>query len=186
MKMLNRVITGGYWGAYYLVYVLGVALLVYYFWDELLFLETRHLYVETLFLIGAIYAVSAGTALFVAIIVEVTGRMVLLIPRAWNRAKDEGRAEGLAQGRTEGRAEGLAAGLAEGLTEGRATGLTVGRAEGRVEGLAEGLTQGLTEGQAAERGRVQAILFQYARRDPETGRLVLDQDAEERLLNGKG
>ena len=170
MKMLNRVITGGYWGAYYLVYVLGVALLVYYFWDELLFLETRHLYVETLFLIGAIYAVSAGTALFVAIIVEVTGRMVLLIPRAWNRAKDEGRAEGLAQGRTEGRAEGLA----EGLTEGRATGLTVGRAEG------------LTEGRAEERGRVQAILFQYARRDPETGRLVLDQDAEERLLNGKG
>ena len=172
MKMLNRVITGGYWGAYYLVYVLGVALLVYYFWDELLFLETRHLYVETLFLIGAIYAVSAGTALFVAIIVEVTGRMVLLIPRAWNRAKDEGRAEGLAQGRTEGRAEGLA----EGLTEGRATGLTVGRAEG------------LTEGRAEERGRVQAILFQYARRDPETGRLILDldQDAEERLLNGKG
>ncbi len=174
MKMLNRVITGGYWGAYYLVYVLGVAFLVYYFWDELLFLETRHLYVETLFLIGAIYAVSAGTALFVAIIVEVTGRMVLLIPRAWNRAKDEGRAEGLAQGRTEGRAEGLA----EGLTEGRATGLTVGRAEG--------LTEGRAEGRSEERGRVQAILFQYARRDPETGRLVLDQDAEERLLNGKG
>ena len=174
MKMLNRVITGGYWGAYYLVYVLGVALLVYYFWDELLFLETRHLYVETLFLIGAIYAVSAGTALFVAIIVEVTGRMVLLIPRAWNRAKDEGRAEGLSQGLTAGRAEGLA----EGLTEGRATGLTVGRAEG--------LTEGRAEGRSEERGRVQAILFQYARRDPETGRLVLDQDAEERLLNGKG
>jgi len=77
-----------------------------------------------------------------AIIVEVTGRMVLLIPRAWNRAKDEGRAEGL--------------------------------------------TQGLTEGRAAERDRVQAILSQYARRDPATGRLILDQDAEERLLNGKG
>ena len=70
--------------------------------------------------------------------------MVLLIPRAWNRAKDEGRAEGLAEG--------------------------------------------LTVGQAAERDRVQAILSQYARRDPETGRLILDldQDAEERLLNGKG
>ena len=146
MKLINRVITGGYWGAYYLVYVLGVAFLVYYFWDELLFLETRHLYVETLFLIGAIYAVSAGTALFVAIIVEVTGRMVLLIPRAWNRAKDEGRAEGLAQGLTAGRAEGLAQGRTEGHTEGRATGLTVGRAEGRAEGLTEGLTQGLTQG----------------------------------------
>ena len=87
-----------------------------------------------------------------AIIVEVTGRMVLLIPKAWNRAKAEGRAEGL----TEGRAEGLA--------------------------------EGLTVGQAAERDRVQAILSQYARRDPQTGRLILDldQDAEERLLNGKG
>ena len=83
-----------------------------------------------------------------AIIVEVTGRMVLLIPKAWNRAKD------------------------------------IGRAEGRAEGLAEGLTVG----QAAERDRVQAILSQYARRDPQTGRLILDldQDAEERLLNGKG
>ena len=74
--------------------------------------------------------------------------MVLLIPKAWNRAKD------------------------------------IGRAEGRAEGLAEGLTVG----QAAERSRVQAILSQYARRDPQTGRLILDldQDAEERLLNGKG
>ena len=68
--------------------------------------------------------------------------MVLLIPRAWNRAKAEGRAEGLTQGRAEARAE--------------------------------------------ERDRVQAILSQYGRRDPETGRLVLDQDAEERLRNGKG
>ena len=70
--------------------------------------------------------------------------MVLLIPKAWNRAKDIGRAEGLAEG--------------------------------------------LTVGQAAERSRVQAILSQYARRDPQTGRLILDldQDAEERLLNGKG
>ena len=67
--------------------------------------------------------------------------MVLLIPKAWNRAKDVGRAEGLAQGLTEGRAE--------------------------------------------ERDRVQAILSQYAQRDPETGRLVLDQDAEELLRNGK-
>ena len=73
---------------------------------------------------------SAGTALFVAIIVEVTGRMALLIPRAWNRAKAEGRAE--------------------------------------------------------ERDRVRAILSEYGRRDPETGRLVLDQDAEELLRNGEG
>ena len=58
--------------------------------------------------------------------------MVLLIPRAWNRAKAEGRAEARAE----------------------------------------------------ERDRVRAILSQYGRRDPETGRLVLDQDAVERLRNG--
>ena len=64
--------------------------------------------------------------------------MVLLIPRAWNRAKAEGRAEALAEGR------------------------------------------------AKERDRVRAILSQYGRRDPETGHLVLDQDAVELLRNGKG
>ena len=71
-----------------------------------------------------------------------------------------------------------------GLTVGREVGLTVGRAVGREVGF----TEGFTEGQAAERSRVQAILSQYARRDPQTGRLILDldQDAEERLLNGKG
>ena len=93
---------------------------------------------DALYVVSDICGVSAGTALFIAIIVEVTGRMVLLIPRAWNRAKDAGRAEGLNQGRAE------------------------------------------------ERDRVQAILSEYGRRDPETGRLVLDQDAVERLRNGKG
>ena len=149
MELMNRVITGAYWVVYYLVYVAGVALLVYHFWDELPFLKAGlgHLDLPQLFILAAILAVAGGTALFIAINVEVTGRMVLLIPKAWNRAKDVGRAEGLAQG------------------------LTKGRAEARAE----------------ERDRVQAILSEYGRRDPETGRLVLDldQDAEERLRNGK-
>ena len=34
-------ITGGYWGAYYLVYVAGVAFLMYHFRYELQFQETR-------------------------------------------------------------------------------------------------------------------------------------------------
>ena len=152
MQLINRVITGGYWGAYYLVYVVGMVYLAYHFRRELRFPEAGQPDVDTLFVAAAICGVSGGTALFVAIIVEVTGRMVLLIPRAWNKAKDIGRAEGLAAG----------------LTEGRAAGLTEGRAE--------------------ERDRVQAILSQYARRDPETGRLILDldRDAEERLRNGNG
>ena len=144
MQLINRVITGGYWGAYYLVYVVGMVYLAYHFRRELRFPEAGQPDVDTLFVAAAICGVSGGTALFVAIIVEVTGRMVLLIPKAWNKAKDIGRAEGLTEGRAAGRAE--------------------------------------------ERDRVQAILSQYARRDPETGRLVLDldRDAEERLRNGNG
>ena len=136
MKLMNRVITGGYWVSYYLVYALGVAYLTRHFWHELPFLRTGlgQLDLPQLFILAAIFAVAGGTALFVAIIVEVTGRMVLLIPRAWNRAKAEGRAEARAE----------------------------------------------------ERDRVRTILAEYAQRDPETGRLVLDQDAEERLRNGKG
>ena len=45
--------------------------------------------------------VGAGVALFIAVIVEVTGRMVLLIPKAWNKATDIGWAEGLTEGRAE-------------------------------------------------------------------------------------
>ena len=104
MQLINRVITGGYWGAYYLVYVVGMVYLAYHFRRELRFPEAGQPDVDTLFVAAAICGVSAGTALFVAIIVEVTGRMVLLIPRAWNKAKDIGRAEGLAAGLTEGRA----------------------------------------------------------------------------------
>ena len=166
MNLMNRVITGGYWVAYYLVYALGVVYLTCHFRRELPFLVAGpgQLDLHQLFILAAIFAVAGGTALFVAINVEVTGRMVLLIPKAWNRAK--------AEGRTEGRAEGL--------TEG----LTQGRTEGRAEGLTEGLTQGLTQGHTEERDRMEAILSRYARRDPATGELVLDRDAEERLRNG--
>ena len=148
MNLMNRVITGGYWVAYYLVYALGVVYLTCHFRRELPFLVAGpgQLDLHQLFILAAIFAVAGGTALFVAINVEVTGRMVLLIPKAWNRAK----AEGLNQGRAEGR------------------------------------TEGRTEARAEERDRVRTILSQYAQRDPETGRLILDRDAEERLRNGNG
>ena len=93
MELINRVITGGYWGAYYLVYVVGMVYLAYHFRHHLRFPEAGQQDVNALFVAAAICGVSAGTALFVAIIVEVTGRMVLLIPRAWNRAKSIGRTE---------------------------------------------------------------------------------------------
>ena len=108
MNLMNRVITGGYWVAYYLVYALGVVYLTCHFRRELPFLVAGpgQLDLHQLFILAAIFAVAGGTALFVAINVEVTGRMVLLIPKAWNRAKAEGRAEGLTEGLTEGRTEG--------------------------------------------------------------------------------
>ena len=60
------------------------------------------------------------------------------------------------------------------------------KAEGRAEVLAEERDRAKAEGRAKERDRVRAILSQYGRRDPETGHLVLDQDAVELLRNGKG
>ena len=44
-------------------------------------------------MLAAVFGVVAGVVLLAAIIREVTGRMVLLIPKAWNRAKEEGRLE---------------------------------------------------------------------------------------------
>ena len=48
---------------------------------------------DQVYLLAAILGAAAGVALLAAIILEVTGRMVLLIPKAWNRAKEEGRRE---------------------------------------------------------------------------------------------
>ena len=141
MELMNRVITGGYWGAYYLVYVVGMVYLLYHFRREFRFPEAGQADVDTLFVGAAICGTPRGTALFVAIIVEVTGRMVRLIPKAWNKAKDLGRAEGL------------------------------------TEGLTTAVPRGLRRAVSKERDRVQAILAQYARRDPATGELILDRDA---------
>ena len=52
---------------------------------------------------AAIFGASAGFALLVVIILEVTGRMVLLIPAAVKKLKDEGREEGRREGRREER-----------------------------------------------------------------------------------
>ena len=58
------------------------------------------------------------------------------------------------------------------------------RRKWRAQWRAAAMAEGHAAGQAAERDRVQALLSQYARRDPETGELILDRDAEERLRNG--
>ena len=88
--------------------------------------------ISRLYVMAAVVGLAAGLALLVVVILEVTGRMVLLIPAAWRKAK------------------------------------SVGRREGRD----------------AERERVQAIMAQYGREDPETGAIVLSREARERLRNG--
>lgn len=84
--------------------------------------------------------------------------MELLIPAAWRKAKAEGRAERRAEERAQGYAEGYAQGYAE------------GRAKGRAE----------------EQARVQSIIAQFGKVDPDTGVLTLGIEAQERLRNGSG
>ena len=107
MELIDLAIEGKYWVVYYLVYAAGVATGLALYWPEITGLDTPK--DVRLFLLAGIVDLAAGTALLSVIIVEVTGRMVLLIPAAWRKAKSEGHAEGLVEGRTEGHAEGRAA-----------------------------------------------------------------------------
>ncbi len=86
MEFIKRV-ARNYWVAYYLVYVVGVAIGFGRYRQQLSG-------EESVLWLAAIFGASAGLALLVAILLEVIGRMVLLIPAAWNKAKAEGRAEG--------------------------------------------------------------------------------------------
>ena len=97
-----------YWIAYYLVYVItaGVGLWRYRPWQE-----TGN---DELYALVAIFALAAGVALLAAILMEVIGRMVLLIPAAWKKIKEQGIKEGRVEGRKQGRQEGR-----QGPTRGR-------------------------------------------------------------------
>ena len=97
MEFVKRVFRN-YWLVYYVVYVGGVALGLARYWPQL----TAH---DGILWLAAIFGVSAGSALLVAIFLEVIGRMVLLIPAAWKKIKDQGIQEGRAEGRAEGRTE---------------------------------------------------------------------------------
>ncbi len=61
-----------------------------------------------MYLLAAILGLSAGVALMSAILVEVIGYMVLLIPARIKQLKAEGHAEGHKAGREEERQEWLA------------------------------------------------------------------------------
>ena len=95
MEFIKRV-ARNYWVAYYLVYVVGVAVGLWHYWPRLLGNDG-------ILWLAAVFAVSAGIALLAAIFLEVFGRMVLLIPAAIKKLKEEGRAEGRAEARREER-----------------------------------------------------------------------------------
>jgi hypothetical protein len=94
-----RSIAERYWVVYYLVYVAGVGI----------GLSRYHPLQEQgkdeLFALVGIFALAAGLALLVAIILEVLGRMVLLIPSEIKRLREQGRKEGRQEGLQEGRRE---------------------------------------------------------------------------------
>ena len=95
MELVKRVFRN-YWLVYYVLYVGGVALGLGRYWPQL----TAH---DGVLWLAAIFGVSAGSALLVAIFLEVMGRMVLLIPAAIKKIKEEGRREGRREGRQEER-----------------------------------------------------------------------------------
>ncbi len=73
-----------YWLVYYAVYVGGVAAGLGRYWQRLAA-------EDGIFWLAAIFGASAGSALLVAILLEVLGRMVLLIPAAIKKYKEAGR-----------------------------------------------------------------------------------------------
>ena len=145
-----------YWIVYYIVYVVAVVAAVALQWGKLL---TDN---DPTFRLAAIFGLSAGLASFLAIVSEVFGRMVLLIPEAVRKLREEGRVK---VGRKVGRK----------VVEGRVK----GREEGRVEGRVEGREEGRVEGQVEERSRVEAAIEDLGDSLPPD---VIDK-LKERLLN---
>ena len=82
---------GKYWLAYYLVYVVSVAVFLWLYRVPLLSGGTAD---DTrLYLLAAVFGASAGIALSVTILMEVLITMVLLAPRVWQHAVNQGRRE---------------------------------------------------------------------------------------------
>jgi hypothetical protein len=89
-----------YWVSYYIVYLVSAVFLLWRHREAIRWDDESYLY-----LLAAIFGLSVGTALMVAILVEVTGRMVLLIPEAIKKIMEKGREEGRREGLQEGQRE---------------------------------------------------------------------------------
>ena len=78
-----------YWIIYYLAYLIAVALLFWLYWGNLMSSDGN----TRIFLLAAIFGTAVGVALALAILAEIGGRIVLLIPAAVRKLKREGRLE---------------------------------------------------------------------------------------------
>ena len=97
-----RKFIGEYWIIYYLSYPIFAAILLWLHrysprWPE-----------DWVSLLADILGVALAGAIAFTIFSEVLGKMVLLIPKAVQKIRDEGEAEGRAKGHAEGRQEGRA------------------------------------------------------------------------------
>ena len=75
---------------YPLAFLAALAVMLWLHWDALLHKD------GATFLLAAIFGVAAGAALTFAILMELGGRTMLLIPKAAKKLLNQGRAEGLA------------------------------------------------------------------------------------------
>ena len=89
-----------YWVLYFAGYVVAILVMGWLHWGDLREGANR------IYLLAAIFGVAAGAASAVAIIVEVGGRLMLLIPAAVRKILEQGREQGRVEGREEGRVEG--------------------------------------------------------------------------------
>ena len=85
-----------YWVIYFAGYLVAVAVMLWLRWDDLLHGDGR------IHLLATVYGAAAGSASAFAIIVEVGGRTMLLIPKAVRELMDKGREEGRQEERKQG------------------------------------------------------------------------------------
>ena len=126
-----------YWVIYYLVYLAVAGAGLWKYWPRLLWYWRQPLLQDdSIYLLAAIFGAAAGTALATAIILEVSGRMVLLIPATVRKIKAQGRVEG----RLEERDRINAAFAEHGIHEGDEGPIVLDRAEFRkiMSGDAQG------------------------------------------------
>ena len=123
-----------YWVIYYLIYLGLSGGGLWYYWPRLLsYWRQPPAQDDSVYLLAAIFGTAMGIALGVAIILEVSGRMVLLIPAAVRKIKEQGRKEGIEEGKARGRKSErrrIADGLAQlGVREGSGDEVMLSRAE---------------------------------------------------------